>query len=199
MDHYGVRQQPWRYLEMQNRAETAARVELPDFSQRGKPVAFFYLDGRTPHAVDNLVLLSKQFSLFGFMSNLKDDSVTAYLYQHGVVAFKHFLNMEQVMEVADVVVTNGGAGVVNNAIHACKPFILMPMHLEQSMIAHRLYLNKVALVMGAQADNTTKAKWISDFAGYVDTITERMRQQLTTVKQQRPYWQGNMLTEFIQS
>lgn len=104
MDHYGERGSEWRYLEVQNKANVAP-MDLSMLGKRGQPVGYFYIDLRTKNALDNLLLISKEFELFGVLTNCRDQNTLAYLEQQGIHVYQKLLNMEQAMAIADVVIS----------------------------------------------------------------------------------------------
>ena len=80
-----------------------------------------------------------------------------------VRVFAQAVDLERLIDAADVVVGHGGAGLSAQALRAGKPQALLPMQLEQLLTASRIAaLGAASFVEGAPA---SLAYWLGELAG----------------------------------
>lgn len=194
LEHYGKRSSGWKYLEQVSKVEVAEQ-NLEHIEKSNKPKIFFYLDARTPSLTKALKALSKQFTLFGFLSGstTSQESLT----NSDIHAFTSPLNVEQAMSICSMVLSNGGVGLTYNSIKANKPMFFMPLHLEQSMICESLFEKKIAIVLS----NNMPSEKISYYGNYVyqniDKLKSRIEQVRTEAQSSAGLWTGNLLEDFV--
>jgi UDP:flavonoid glycosyltransferase YjiC (YdhE family) len=196
VDHYGKRDENWRYYKMLGRL-TADPIDLSGLGRTAKPIAFFYLDGRTKNLPSLLGLLHREFELFGYLSNVVDPAIPENLRKLGVKVFDTPLDIEQAFDHAEVIISNGGIGLISQALHGIKPMILIPLHIEQSMLAYRIYQQKIALVLNQNTDKNQNASLISQFMQVRDRLTQNIESLMQTTAPTHPYWEGDLVKDFL--
>lgn len=194
LEHYGQRSSDWKYIEQVSKVAVAEQdLDLIEKSQ--KPKIFFYLDARTQSLMPTLKALSKQFTLFGFISGTTTSHEN--IANADIHVFNSPLNVDQAMSICSIVLSNGGVGLTYNSIKANKPMFFIPMHLEQSMICERLFEKKIAIVLSA----SMSSEKISYYGNYVyqniNKLKSRIEELKTEARTSAGLWSGNLLEDFV--
>ncbi|MCP5144059.1 MAG: hypothetical protein H6978_04475 [Gammaproteobacteria bacterium] len=140
LDHYGQRPPTWRYLPIETPIATAATLAIPAVTQR--PPIFCYLRGDDPKLLELFLLLGNIFEVYAVLTGANAvfrDKVRAM----GIHLAADLVNINAVLPRVAAVICHGGIGLVSQALNARKPIIVMPQHLEQSMLAHRLAMRRL--------------------------------------------------------
>lgn len=195
LDHYGERHESWRYISAvthpQHRLQDLTAVERTD-----KPKLFFYLYPHTTDLVAILTKLSENFTVFGRLAAEPDADLRDALRQSGALVCEQILNIDQALDIADFAICNSQFGTLQNTLLKAIPTIVVPLQLEQSMLAYQLY--KQGLVWAVTPQNVLQqidsrlTTWLVNSDKLVQRLTKNKRDQ-----QQNNFWQGNLLDDFL--
>lgn len=177
LDHYLGRKAKVHFLPILAQVDSAqGNLDCLDF----KPSIFIYLQANTPHLLESLRLLSKDFNIEGYIPNLQAAQLNALRYI-GVNISPQPVQVSKIMAKSQLVICHCGIGTVGHAIELSKPLILIPTQIEQSMLAHHLCLLGVAVsvpitVSARQLVNTVRS--VADNGEVMRHNIQLQRQQI---------------------
>ena len=196
VDHYGERDNTWQYL-YQATKPALPYIDLAGVGNTGKPLMFFYLDSRTENLAGILEILSSQFELFGYLSYLNEPSLVETLASKGIKVFSQLLNIEQAFTLANAVFCNAGVGMLNNVIEYKKPALIMPLQVEQNMVAFQLHTQGLAWVVNPQNALNQLRGNISRMHENLPSLVNKISDYHLKSAYQSKMWQGDLLRDFL--
>lgn len=196
LDHYGNRNEQWRYLDRVANADIA-QVDLSELGSNPKPNLFFYLEAGTPGLGSLLTLLASRFTVFGFVTNVAEDAQLEQLQQTGAIIFKELLNVDQALALSECVVCNAGVGLLAQAISLAKPMLVIPTQLEQNMVAFQLHRMRIAWAVGGREPAQQIALHLDTWIQRHGEISSNISQRCSSEEYQRKFWRKNILQDFV--
>lgn len=196
LDHYGNRDSQWRYREILTQANVPEQ-DLSVLSDNTKPNLFFYLEAGTPGLAELLSLLCTKFTVFGYVTNVSDVTQLDRLEKTGAVIFRGLLNVDQALTVSEAVVCNAGVGLVAQAINVAKPLLVLPMQLEQNMVAFQLHKLRIAWAVGGAKPAQQVAPHLDSWIRQHNDIATNIKQRCSAPEYQKKLWHKNLKQDFV--
>lgn len=194
LDHYGERDATWRYLDVRP-VLSDTQTELPEQPVEGERRIFFYLDVQTPNVAEILPALAGRFSVFGTLRGPRTPALNAALRKAGVKVFDEPLPVDYALSHADLVFCHSGAGLMNNVFARDMPSLLLPLQLEQSMMAYQISHKGLAMAVGKQPEPAALATTLSEQWGKLPDISGRMK--AARREDELCFWRGDILTDLL--
>ena len=146
----------WPEMDHFDRAAETAEFIGPIWSDLPGGIAVSWPDKPGPKVLCSLGLTDNRYDLLWqalqmhganvvVMSPSGIDGVCALARGWGMMVCQHAVAPGKLMAECDAVISHGGSGLTSTALQAGKPFMALPSHLEQGLLAYQLAQRGLAI------------------------------------------------------